>query len=302
MSPTELLLLQISTPILIFLALLEFITGVLHNNPKYSRKETFINIWTSLLRVPLDLLFRGIGLGVFAWLYQFHFIMIENRLLYWVVLILLGDFCFWLMHWVSHQVRLFWATHAIHHSSTEMNLSIGLRADYWQSITKFFYYSPLILLGFQGEDVLVAYLITLIYGTAVHTEHFPVGRLQWMEWIFITPSLHRVHHASNLKYLDKNMGMIFSIWDHIFGTYQAEDANEKVIYGLVGQKESSTPFDVVTHEFVDIKNDLKHRNLSFVQKMKYLFAPPGWSHDGSKQTVREMRKASYSSRESMMMN
>jgi sterol desaturase/sphingolipid hydroxylase (fatty acid hydroxylase superfamily) len=285
MNSTEILIFQISTPILVILAIIELVSSR-HN---YTVHGTMTNIWTAILRFPLDLIFRGAGLAFFAWLYQFRVLEIQNKWLYWAVLIVLGDFCFWAMHWVSHQSRLFWATHAVHHSAHEMNLSVSLRSDFWQAATKFFYYSPLILLGIHGEDALIAYLITITYGNFLHTEAFPAGRLRWFEWILVTPSMHRVHHASNVRYLDKNMGMVFSIWDHVFGTYEAEDPQERVIYGLVDQQEYALPFEVVTHEFTAIKQDLQRGNLTFFQRINYLFAAPGWSHDGSRKTTKQLQ-------------
>lgn len=286
MNSIELLLFQISTPVLLILALAELIS----NRQHYSVHGTAANIWTALLRFPLDLMLRGVGLAFFAWLFQFHVVEISHPVLYWIVLIVVGDFCFWVMHWVSHQSRLFWATHAVHHSALEMNLSVSLRADFWQSATKFFYYSPLILLGFHGEDALVAYLITITYGNFLHTEAFPAGRLRWLEWVLVTPSMHRVHHASNVRYLDKNMGMVFSFWDRIFGTYEPENPAEKVAYGLVGQPDYKLPFEVVTHEFEAIRRDLYKERLTFFQKIKYVLGAPGWSHDGSKQTAKELQR------------
>ncbi len=285
MSPAELLILQISTPVLVLLGLAELVSSRHH----YTLRGTVANVWTALLRFPLDLLARGAGLAFFAWLYPFHVLNIQNRWIYWTVLIILGDFCFWLMHWVSHQSRLFWATHAVHHSAHEMNLTVSLRADFWQSATKFFYYSPLILLGFRGEDALVAYLITITYGNFLHTEAFPAGRLRWLEWVLVTPSMHRVHHASNVRYLDKNMGMVFAFWDRLFGTYQPEDPQEKVVYGLVEQRQYGLPFEIVTHEFRAIGRDVQRRDVTFLQKIKYLFAAPGWSHDGSRRRTKEMQ-------------
>ena len=287
MNPTELLIFQVSTPVLVALAVAEWVS----NRENFSLNGTAANVWTAILRFPLDLAARGAGLAFFAWLYQFHFFEIQNRWVYWAVLVIGGDLCFWVMHWVSHQSRLFWATHAVHHSAHEMNLTVSLRADFWQAATKFFWYSPLILLGFRGEDALVAYLVTITYGNFLHTEAFPAGRLRWLERVLVTPSMHRVHHASNPKYLDKNMGMVFSIWDRIFGTYEPEDPAEKVIYGLVGEPKFALPFEIVTHEFAAIGRDLRRGGLSFFQKIKYVMAAPGWSHDGSRRTTKQLQSS-----------
>ena len=138
---------------------------------------------------------------------------------------------------------------------------------------------------------MLSFSITQIYGLLVHTQY--IKRIPVWEWIFVTPAHHRVHHGSNVRYLDRNMGMCFIIWDKMFGTYQAELPEEPVQYGLVTKKDLKGPIKVIFHEFIDIGDDffVKHRNLPLSIRLKYVFAPPGWSHDGSTQTADELREA-----------
>lgn len=289
MGISEQFILLFTTPILLLLGLIEWIVALKEQTKIYSNTETFTNFYSAILKIPLDLLCRTFGLLFFGFLFKFRLFEITNPWLYWLLLILAGDFCFWIMHFVSHKSRIFWATHCIHHSAKKMNLTVGLRADYWQSAMKFFYYSPIILLGFKGEDVLASYLITLSYGSLLHTESFPVKRLKYLEWILVTPSMHRVHHASNEQYLDKNMGMIFSFWDHIFGTYKEESIFIKPIYGVKGDPNLELPLNVLVHEFNSIYSDLRLGNLSIFQKFKYIFGAPGWSHDSTSQKVKDQQ-------------
>jgi sterol desaturase/sphingolipid hydroxylase (fatty acid hydroxylase superfamily) len=128
------------------------------------------------------------------------------------------------------------------------------------------------------------YAITQIYGIIIHTQY--VGKLGWLEYILATPSNHRVHHGSNIKYLDKNMGMIFIFWDRLFGTYQAEE--EEVVYGLTTNIPDHKPSTVVFHEWKDMWNDVRNAP-TLGTKFGYIFRPPGWSHDGSRKTSEQLR-------------
>jgi hypothetical protein len=147
---------------------------------------------------------------------------------------------------------------------------------------------PLVLIGFKPVDIVVMYSITQIYGILVHTQMIQTMP-RWFEWIFVSPSHHRVHHASNVIYLDKNMGMCLIIWDKLFGTFQEEIPEEPVRYGLTKPLENAHhPVHIVFHEWNEIASDLR-KKVSFKEKLKYLFMPPGWSHDGRTKTAKEMR-------------
>ncbi len=134
------------------------------------------------------------------------------------------------------------------------------------------------------------YSATQIYGILIHTKY--IGKLGFLEWIFSTPSHHRVHHASNILYLDKNMGMLLIIWDRMFGTFAEEEEKEPVKYGLTENIKSHQLTHVVFHEWKSMFHDVAKTN-SLKEKLKYLFAPPGWSHDGSKKTANQLRKEFY---------
>ena len=194
-----------------------------------------------------------------------------------------------LEHRVDHFCRLFWAVHVTHHSSEEFNLTTGFRSSVFQPLYRFIYFIPLVLLGFRPVDIIFMYSLTQIYGILVHTQYIPKMPL-WFEAIFVSPSHHRVHHASNIRYLDKNMGMVLILWDRLFGTFQKEVPEDPIRYGLV--KPVHDPHhltNVIFHEWKSVTNDLK-RKLPLKVKLKYLFMPPGWSHDGSSKTASQMRK------------
>jgi len=136
------------------------------------------------------------------------------------------------------------------------------------------------------------YSATQIWGIFVHTEL--IRKMGWLEYILITPSHHRVHHASNAKYLDKNMGMFLVIWDKMFGTFQPElpaEEYQPIKYGLTKNLENPNAATIVFHEWVAIFKDVFQKNISFRERWNYLFGPPGWSHDGSRLTSEQMRVA-----------
>jgi sterol desaturase/sphingolipid hydroxylase (fatty acid hydroxylase superfamily) len=236
----------------------------------------------------LDLLIRGVCLAVLLYFYQFKFVVIDSNIhpyLYWISLLVFQDFMFYWLHRVDHYSRLFWAVHVTHHSSEEFNLTVGFRSSVFQPLYRFIYFIPLALVGFEPLDILFMYAATQIYGILIHTK--TIGKLGILEWVLSTPSHHRVHHASNIKYLDKNMGMFLIIWDRLFGTFAKEE--ETVVYGLTANINSYHPITMVFHEWKAIFNDvIKTKGLK--NKLGYVFAPPGWSHDGSTKTASQLRK------------
>ncbi len=281
----ESLLIIISTPIYALLIGLELGLSYVHNKRYYTTKGLFTNVYLSALNFGLDILLRGVCLFVLNYFYPFHFMEIDNVLLYWACLLIAEDFLYYLLHYVDHYCRLFWAVHITHHSSEEFNLTVGFRSSVFQPLYRFIYFIPLSFLGFKGTDVMFMYAATQIYGILIHTQS--VGKLGFLEWFMATPSHHRVHHGSNPKYLDRNMGMVFIIWDRLFGTFQKEE--ETVTYGLTNNINTHHPVKVVFHEWQSILQDLRKPS-PFSAKFMYVFGPPGWSHDGSKKTSRQLRE------------
>ena len=286
----EALLIKLAIPIYTIVIGIEILYSYWHQKKYYSPKGILANIYLTTLNFSLDILVRGICLGVLWYFYQFQFWNINkviHPILYWFVLLIAQDFLFYWLHRVDHYCRLFWAIHVTHHSSEEFNLTVGFRSSVFQPLYRFMYFIPLSLFGFNPLDVMFMYAATQIYGILIHTK--TVGHLGIIEWVMSTPSHHRVHHASNVIYLDKNMGMVFIIWDRLFGTFAKEEKNEPVVYGLTTNINSYNPITMVFHEWKDIGVDLK-KATTIKEKLAYVFGPPGWSHDGSKQTARQMRE------------
>lgn len=283
----ESLLIIISTPIYILLIGSEILLSYYFEKKYYSVKDTLTNVYLSSLNFGLDVLVRSACLAVLNFFFQYQVIAIDNTLIYWSALLILQDLAFYFEHRIDHYCRLFWAVHVTHHSSDNFNLTTGFRSSVFQPLYRFVYFIPLALLGFKGVDIMFMYAATQIYGILIHTQH--VGKLGFLELFMATPSHHRVHHASNVKYLDKNMGMVFIIWDKMFGTFAEEDPNETIEYGLTKKLDMPHhPYKIVFHEWENIRADLK-RDVDWKTKMKYLFNPPGWSHDGSSKTSKQLQ-------------
>ena len=283
----EELLVLISIPIYTIVIGIEILYSYFKHKGFYSTKGILSNLYLTSLNLFLDVLVRGICLAVLWYFYQFKFTAIDKSIhpiLYWSVLLLAEDFMFYWMHRIDHYCRFFWAVHVTHHSSEEFNLTVGFRSSVFQPLYRFIYFIPLSLVGFDPLDVMFMYAATQIYGILIHTK--TVGKLGPLEWILSTPSHHRVHHASNIKYLDKNMGMILIIWDRVFGTFAKEE--EEVVYGLTTNIKTYNPITMVFHEWKAIYEDL-NKQTSFKNKIMYVFGPPGWSHDGSRKTSSQLR-------------
>jgi len=286
----EQLLILITTPVYLIVILLEIILSNLHFKKFYTVKETLMNVYLCVLNGGIDLLFRAVYIFILAVFYNYHFISFSSRpVVYWFSLFILEDLAYYFEHRVDHYCRFFWAVHVTHHSSEEFNLTTGFRSSVLQPLYRFIYFIPLVLLGFKPLDIIFMYSLTQIYGILVHTQY--INKMpRWFESVFVSPAHHRVHHASNVRYLDKNMGMVLIIWDKLFGTFEREIPSDPVRYGLT--KQLDKPYhltNIVFHEWKNIAHDL-HRKIPFYLKLKYLFMPPGWSHDGSTKTARELRK------------
>ena len=286
----EQLLLLITTPLYLVVIGTEIVLSHIYLKEYYTVKETLINIYLCILNGGIDLLFRAIYVVFLSLVYMFHIIDLSfNPFFYWLLLFILEDLAFYAEHRVDHFCRLFWAVHVTHHSSEEFNLTTGFRSSVLQPLYRFVYFIPLVLLGFKPIDIIFMYSLTQIYGILVHTQYIQ-KMPRWFEAFFVSPSHHRVHHASNVRYLDRNLGMVLIIWDKLFGTFQEEVEEDPIKYGLT--KKPGHPHHlsrVVFHEWKNISIDL-HKKIPLAVKLKYLIMPPGWSHDGSTKTSRQLRR------------
>lgn len=205
----------------------------------------------------------------------------------WLVLFFLDDFIYYWFHRLNHQVRLMWAGHVSHHSAIKMNFATALRQGVGERLHKYIFWLPLPLLGFDPLMIFTMMSLNLFYQYWLHTEL--IGRLpNWFEYIFNTPSHHRVHHASNISYLDCNHAGVLIIWDRMFGSFSKELDGEKPEYGLTNNITSLHPIYVATHEYRAIMRDVTRAH-HWKDKLCYLFLAPGWSHDGEDKRSKTLR-------------
>jgi sterol desaturase/sphingolipid hydroxylase (fatty acid hydroxylase superfamily) len=275
--------------LLVLLTFTEMWLSYRENRHYYEKRDTLTNIYLTTLAFFLNLAINGSTFFILSFASRYRFFHISNVVFYWFVLVITQDFLYWVLHYTGHYCRMFWAMHVTHHSSEHFNFTTGFRSTVFEPLYRAFFYLPLALMGFSPLDILYAYLVTQFYGNLVHTQ-YQVPLPKWYAFIFVTPSHHRVHHASNIPYLDKNMGMLLILWDRMFDTFHEEDPAEPVKYGLTHQPNDTGPVNILFHEWKALLHDAKQAP-GISNKIKYFIKPPGWSHDGSTQTARVMQRA-----------
>lgn len=272
-----------AVPAFAFFVMAEIITARATGRGRYDAKDSAASLIMGLGSEIAPLLGGGaIVLAAFTALYEYRLIDIPNT--WWAVVLcfVLDDLRYYWWHRISHERRWFWASHVIHHSSQHYNLTTALRQTWTgQILGQLLFKTPLILIGFHPAMVLFVGAINLIYQFWIHTEL--IHRMGPFEWVFNTPSHHRVHHATNPKYLDANYAGTLIIWDRMFGTFVPEDDAEKPRYGIVKNLGTFNPLIISFHEWIGMARDAFHAK-SFREAMGYLFGPPGWSPDGSRMT------------------
>lgn len=285
-------LILISTPVYLLIIGLELLLSHFQHRKSYTIKDTATNIYLMLLNAALDLGLRVVYLAILSFFFQRAVFQIPMDIFYWIILVIFEDLMYYWLHRFDHEIRLFWAIHVTHHSSRKMNFTVGFRSSAFQPLYRFFYFIPIAWMGFRPIDIIFVYSATQIWGIFVHTEY--IRKMGWLEYFLVTPSHHRVHHGSNPLYLDKNMGMFLIIWDKLFGTFQPElapDDYQPIAYGLTKNLENPNPVTILFHEWKQIWLDCTQKGISFKTRLQYLIGPPGWSHDGSRKTSRQLRES-----------
>ena len=272
-------------PVFIALIVVEVLINAKKNLNLYQFKDSAANITMGLGSVVIGLLTKTFAFFVFLWIYQFRLFEIPNTWWMWGLLLLADDVTFYWYHRSAHEIRFFWAAHVQHHSSEHMNFSVALRQSWGEPFIKFLFYMWLPFIGFNPVYILIMQSISLVYQFFPHTKL--VGKLGPIEWIFNSPSHHRVHHATQVQYLDKNHAGILIIWDRMFGTFQKEI--EVPIYGITENINSFSPLKIASHEYISLWQDIR-RAKKFSDKINYLIKPPGWSHDGENRTSKELQR------------
>tara|TARA_R110002110_G_scaffold91264_2_gene237430 strand:- start:49167 stop:50057 length:891 start_codon:yes stop_codon:yes gene_type:complete len=258
----------------------------------YRRSDTLASLSMGLLALVVEILPRLLALAIMIKLHDISPLrdVVQRQWWAWLLLFFLDDFSYYWFHRANHEVRLLWAGHVNHHSSRYLNFGTALRQGVGERLHKFMFWLWLPLLGFDPAMIITMISISLFYQFWIHTRS--VGRLHpAIEAVFNTPSHHRVHHGSNVAYLDCNHGGMLIIWDKLFGTFCAEREDEPVEFGLTTNIESDNPLWVFAHEYVAIGRDLR-RSKRWRDRLRYLFLAPGWSHDGPDKRARVLRAKS----------
>lgn len=243
----------------------------------YDKKDAGNNIFIGFVSVAFGLLF-GLFISVIYstayWLAPFKFP--TDAWWSWVILFFVDDFAYYWFHRVSHESRLFWNFHVVHHSSEEYNLSVAVRQSWFSGLLHWMFYAPIMLIGFAPWMFVVMHGFNLIYQFWIHTKL--IHRLGPLEWVLNTPSHHRVHHGVNELYLDKNYAGVLIIWDRIFRSFV--DETEEPRYGIIKPIKSFNPLWVNTHAWVEMWQAMKERK-SLIGKLRCIFGPPNMISNGA---------------------
>ena len=261
-----------SIPIYFALIGIELLIQAIKKYKIYRLNDAITNISCGITQQVTGIFFKVLSVAAYQLVYEnFALFSIEPTWYNLILLFVLVDFFYYWAHRKSHEINLFWGGHVVHHQSEDYNFSVALRQGSFQIIWTFFFYFPLAILGFDTINfVLMSGLVT-VYQFWIHTE--TIGKLGPIEWIFNTPSHHRVHHGRNPKYIDKNHAGVFIIWDRMFGTFQEEE--EKPTYGITKQTASWNPVWVNLQHYVEMVKGL--RSMKGVKnKLNYVFNKPGW--------------------------
>lgn len=257
---------------------------------EFETRDTVASLAMGVGNVLAGLFFGFLSYGILMWFWQFRFF--DLGFVWWVGVLafVVDDLRYYWYHRIAHRVRWFWAEHVNHHSSQHYNLSTALRQSWTGNFTgAVLLQIPLVLLGVHPAFTAFVYGFNLVYQFWIHTE--TIDKMpRWFEAVMNTPSHHRVHHATNARYLDANYAGTLIIWDRMFGTFVPEDKDEKPRYGIVKNIGTFNPVRVAFHEWVAMLSDALRPGLTPGQRLRYLFKPPGWSHDGSRQSSEDIKR------------
>ena len=282
-NPTE-----IATPLFTVLIIVEMIYAYYNKKIRFEPKDTVASMLMGTGSVVANALGAIFIVQLATWTFQFHLFEIPNTIWAFALCFILHDLAYYALHRAAHRVRWFWASHIIHHSSQHYNLSTALRQTWTSPLSiTFIFLLPLFYIGFPPEMVAFTIGINLIYQFWIHTE--AIDKMGPLEWVLNTPSHHRVHHSTNPIYLDSNYAGAFIIWDRMFGTFVAERDDQPCKYGIVSNIATYNPFKIAFHEWISMIKDIAGEK-NYVNKLKYLLLPPGWTPDGSRKTTELIKK------------
>ncbi|MBE8591008.1 sterol desaturase family protein [Pseudomonas sp. MAFF 301449] len=264
-----------AVPFFIALIVVELLADRWRGQRNYRVADAINSLSTGVLSTTTGLLTKGVGLLTYAFALK-HLAVIElpaQSVWTWVFAFVLYDFCYYWLHRMGHERNILWAAHSVHHQSEDYNLSTALRQTSTGFLLSWIFYLPLAVLGVPLVVFISVASLNLLYQFWVHTRHVP--KLGWFEWFFVTPSNHRAHHAQNALYMDRNYGGVFIFWDRLFGTFQEEDDNEPVVFGVTTPLASWNPLWANLQFYAQLWSDAR-RTESKWDKLRIWFMRTGW--------------------------
>ncbi len=265
----------LATPVFLLLIAIEYAWGMAKGRNTYRLNDAVNSISLGMLSQISAVLTRTLRVGIYTAVYA-HVALWRNDDFWmsgggWLLALVFYDFCYYWLHRAGHEVAVFWAAHVVHHQSQDYNLSTALRQTSSGALLGWVFYLPMALAGVPPLVFGIVALIDLLYQFWVHTEH--VGKLGWFDRWFCSPSNHRVHHAVNERYVDRNYGGILIVWDRLFGSFKEED--ERCVYGTRSPLDSWDPLWANAEVYQGLLHDSWHAR-RWGDKLRVWFKPPGW--------------------------
>jgi sterol desaturase/sphingolipid hydroxylase (fatty acid hydroxylase superfamily) len=277
-----------AVPGFVALVLIEMLWARTRTPEAYEPRDTLVSLAMGLGSNASGIATAGLVGALYLWLWQFRLVEIGWAWWAWALCFVLDDLAYYVFHRTAHRVRWFWASHVNHHSSQHYNLSTALRQTWTGTIAfGFIFRLPLLLIGFHPGMIFFCAGLNLVYQFWFHTEAIRKCP-RWFEAVMNTPSHHRVHHATNPLYLDRNYAGVFIVWDKLLGTFQPELDSERIHYGIVKQLGTFNLLWTAFHEWIGIARDVW--TAPWGSKLGYIWRPPGWTHDNSRDTSDAIRE------------
>ena len=262
----------IGAPIVLAMIFVEILISNWQQKNYYKTQDTLCTIGLLAGNIIVAFSIKGLILALHFYLYQYKIFELSGMLplwLFWILTFVVIDLVFYIYHRMSHRIRFLWAIHLSHHSSEEMNFAVSFRQAWFGPVSKIPFFMLLPMLGFDPTIIAAAGVISTLWGIVGHTQI--IGKLGFIEWVFNTPSHHRVHHGSNKQYIDKNYGNLLIIWDRMFGTFAPEE--EPVKFGLVNNVNTYNPAKITFMAWSSMIDDIKKKkNLS--EMLSTIMEPP----------------------------
>jgi sterol desaturase/sphingolipid hydroxylase (fatty acid hydroxylase superfamily) len=267
------MLIVLAIPVFFVLIALEWYYGRRTGKASYRFNDTIANLNIGIGNQVFGLLYKGLLLGMFFWVSKnWGLFQIPSNVFTWILCLVLWDFLYYWAHRWGHEVNFFWAAHVVHHSSEDYNLGVALRQSWFHNLLAGVIFLPVPLLGFDTLTIISVAGVVTLYQFWIHTE--AIERMpRWFEYVFNAPAHHRVHHARDPKYIDKNYAAVFIVWDRLFGTYMDED--ERPHYGITSNINSWDPTWANFHYYAEMWHNAR-RMTSWADRLKLIFARPGW--------------------------